>query len=215
MMKHGFLRFMDFEVESFQNDGVSLVFSANELSLQHFPFHFSFRASYRIEGQLLQILYEVLNQDERVMHFGLGSHEGYFLADPIQNYFLEFEQEEHLVSTVLEGPLLGRGHRDFGTRTRFALRYEDYENDALVFPNIRSKEVRLMHRGKGTIASIRFQEAKHLVLWTLPDAQFVCIEPWNSLHDKVDFQGDISTKPDMVALPPNGTYRFWHSIALG
>ena len=59
------------------------------------------------------------------------------------------------------------------------LKYEDYENDALIFDNIKVKRfIYLMIKLKGVKFS--FKDFKTLGIWTPNhiNSPFICIEPW-------------------------------------
>ena len=65
------------------------------------------------------------------------------------------------------------------------------------------------------IARVDFKGFENLLIWTRPDAPYVCIEPWSSLpayDGKID---DIETKYEMTALEPNETKVSGFDIIIG
>ena len=53
-----------------------------------YPFMFSYLIHYKLEGKKLYIKYEIINQDDKTMYFGLGGHPCFRV--PIED-FLQFE----------------------------------------------------------------------------------------------------------------------------
>ena len=214
MPKHGFIRFHEFEVVDKKDNQVTLCFKENKETKKIYPYDFTFVVTYTLTD-VLNIKYEITNNSKEDMYFNVGSHEGYLLDDDFNNYHLEFNEEEDLKSIVLEGPLLSHESIDLGSKTRvFPLKYEDYKVDALVFPHIKSKRITLVNNSTGPVIDLEFDKADNLVLWTVPQARFICIEPWNGLHDYVDSELDIKKKNNVTILSSGNAYAFSHTIRI-
>ena len=211
MSKHGFVRFREFEVIGQSKNKVIFIYQSTNDDLKIYPFKFTFLVIYELTDQL-NIRYEITNESDVPMYFNVGSHEGYLLEKDFSSYHVEFEQNEKLMSSVTEGPLLSHNKIDY---TKFGknipLRYEDYKVDALVFENIKSKKAYLCCKKKREI-ELSFPNAKHIVLWSIPNAKFICIEPWDGIHDYVDSPLNIKQKRSINVLLAHKTYTFTHSI---
>ena len=53
-----------------------------------------------------------------------------------------------------------------------------------------------------------------LLLWTVPGAGYICIEPWRNAPDYTDADGDIRHKPGMIALRPGQERSLRHTLTI-
>ena len=212
LAKHGFSRKQPFSlVESSQNSA-TFVLTESEKSKESFPFNFRLYIKYTLADSLT-VEYIVHNTDEKDMYFTIGAHEGYALEDKFENYSIVFEKEEDLHAQVLDGNLLNHEYISLGEgQKELKLDYKYFEIDALVFKDIKSRKVWLKHQEKGKQLQVEFDDFKHLLLWTKPNAPYICIEPWIALPDYVDAECDITKKPDVVKLSSNEQKSFIHVI---
>lgn len=212
LIKHGFVRKQQFSLAEQTENTATFVISQCEQSLLAFPFKFNLFIKYVLTDQL-SIEYRVQNTDDKTMYFTIGAHEGYALDDSFENYSIVFEKAEDLHAIVLDGNLLTNEFVNVGENTKsLALDYKYFEVDALVFKDVNSRKVWLKHNKKGNLLQIDFDGFKHMLLWTKPNAPYICIEPWVALPDYVDAPNDITKKPDVVCLEPNGEKSFIHVI---
>ena len=79
--------------------------------------------------------------------------------------------------------------------------------------DIKSKALTLKHKDKGEVMRICSDDNfKHLLLWTKPNAPYICIEPWVALPDRVDSNQNIEQKPDVIKLAAGESKSFIHAI---
>ncbi|TKV16421.1 hypothetical protein FDX20_32810, partial [Citrobacter sp. TBCS-11] len=64
---HGFARDNDFELIKKSDNELVFELRDNEDSLNHYPFHFNFRVSYKLVENKIRVRYEVKNEDEKFM----------------------------------------------------------------------------------------------------------------------------------------------------
>ncbi len=104
MSIHGFAHNMEMKAE--EADGNRLVFrlDADEETRACYPFEFTYRIIYELDGTVLHITYQVENRGTKEMYFGVGGHPGFCLplgqgAEPkekenaFEDYYLEFGEE--------------------------------------------------------------------------------------------------------------------------
>ena len=84
--------------------------------------------------------------------------------------------------------------------------------DTLIFSNLKSKTVKLKNNITGDTVAIDFSDFKNLLLWTIPNAQYICIEPWNGLPDYVDSNHNIAEKPDIISLSGRQVFECVHTL---
>ena len=212
--KHGFARFMEFEVESAEDEKAVFLLRSNEETLKQYPFDFEFRIAYTINGGEIKVEYITKNVGSGDMYFSAGAHEGYACDEGIENYTIVFEKEEELVSNVLEGNLLGYNTVELGKNTKeLKLKDEFFKVDALVFLNLKSKKVWLRNDTTGESFSVSFEGADYLLLWTKYKAEYICIEPWFGISDFTDSDMDFVNKRGITKLMPNEVCVNTHTIA--
>lgn len=213
MPKHGFSSGMDWQVEKQTADSVTFL-----LTQPHpgFPFQYELRARYVLCENQVQVEYAVRNLDTRDFCFSLGAHEAYAAPEGIEAYELVFDQAENFDHSLLEGSLITHRTVSLGQHTRvFQLRRADFETyDSLVFLNLASRGVTLQSPLHGRKIRVAYPDFDVLLLWTVPGAGYICIEPWRNAPDYTDADGDIRHKPGMIALRPGQERSLRHTLTI-
>ncbi len=212
MLPHGFAKISEFEVVKIADNEITLFLKYNQKTLETYPFKFEFYITYRLENNTLFVKQEVVNVGENLMFFSLGSHESYLLEGDIENYCLSFEKQENFHSVIVDKDgLVTNGIDNFGDNTNtLPLGYHLVKNDTAVFANVNSRRVDLLKKGE-KFASLTF-DAPHFLVWTKPNAPFVCLEPWFNLPDAFNSNKQIIQKPGMITLEKNKHFISEHSI---
>ena len=52
------------------------------------------------------------------------------------------------------------------------------------------------------------------LIWTIPGASFVCLEPWCGITDRIDTNQDITTKEKIQVLAPGDVFTREHAIEI-
>lgn len=212
MQKHGYVRKVEWETESVSE--TEAVLRTGEKA-EGFPFDYALRAVYRLEGKQLHVTYRVDNLGDRPFAFGLGAHEGYATPGGIEKYSLHFERTETFAHHPLHGNLIQREPVILaGETAEFPLRYRYFSVDALVFPDLHSRSVTLFHHRTGPRLRVDYPGHDVLMLWTKPEAPYICIEPWLNAPDFLDADGDITRKPGCVLLDKAETVSYTHTITI-
>ena len=74
MGQHGFARDMDFTLDSQTEDTLWFVLKSNEETMAKYPYAFTLRIGYHIEGNKLEVLWQVENPSEEELPFSIGGH---------------------------------------------------------------------------------------------------------------------------------------------
>lgn len=210
--KHGFVRKSEFEIEKHAKESVTFLLSSNEDTLKCYPFDFELRITYTLSGAELRVDYNVTNIGENNMYFSIGSHEAYACPEGIEEYSVVFEEEETLDSSILNGNLLEYDTIRIGESIReLPLKYDFFAVDALVFLNLKSRKVTLMHKVE-KVVDVAFDGADYLLLWTKPTGRYICIEPWCGVPDFEDSDYDITKKRGIIAVEPKKTATKTHTL---
>ena len=213
MPKHGYVRKVDWQVEASEDDHAVFMISEKHSG---FPFDYELRACYTLFGNMLRVEYIVRNMGEREFYYGLGAHEGYAAPEGIQAYELIFDQEERLERFELEGNLICRNPVVLMEHTRtLPLEYAYFVKDVLVFPTLKSRGLTLRCMDSDRTVRVEYPGHDVLMLWTIPGAGFICIEPWLNAPDFVDHDQQIDHKPGCVRLVPGESKAHVHTITIG
>ncbi len=213
--KHGYARHCIFEVEDWTMSTATFLLCSDEESKEHYPFDYEFRIKYSLIDSKIKIDYDVKNLSDTEMYFSVGGHEAYACPEGIEEYSVIFDQEEVLDSHVLNGNLLEHKTINLGMNTKeLPLKYEYFAVDAQVFLNMKSRKATLRNRTTGEERSVEFEGFDYFLLWTKPNGNYICMEPWCNCQDFVDADCDITHKPGMIKLAPGETCVKTHTITM-
>ena len=206
LSRHGFARDAIFTVIEKTESSAVFSLSSNNDSRTVYPFDFELQLSYTLSDKTLQLQYTVINKGSIKMPFSIGAHPAFALPGNFESYSLAFEKEEPLVSTQLENDLLS-AKTDTLTAPKglLPLSYSLFENDALIFTSLRSREITIVKAGRD-ILKVSFNDFPHLGIWTKKDAPFICIEPWQGYSDAPGTKGNLIEKEGIVILGGKESY---------
>lgn len=214
LQKHGYVRMSEFDVESSVDTSATFILRSNENTKKQFPFDYELRVTYTLTDNKICVGYSVKNVGSGDMYFSIGSHEGYACIGGIEEYSLIFDKSENFVCNVLNGNLLEYNTYSVGEGRELPLKYDFFTIDALTFLNLKSRGVNLVHRPSGRSLRVEFDGFNYLFVWTKPNANYICVEPWCGIPDFVDSNYDITQKRGIVKLEANAEKVLTHSIIL-
>ncbi len=213
--KHGFARFKTFTVESQSKTSAVFLHVSDEQTRKGFPFDYELRLIYTLTGKTLKLDYSVKNVGENTMYFNIGSHEGYYTPEGIEDYDVIFPKKQTLSANVLYGNLLSEQKLPIIKDTETLPLYDKYFTvDALVFKDIEAKSATLRNRKTGKALRVDFPDAPYFLLWHKPNSPYICLEPWNGIPDRVKSSYDITEKEGITALGAKEEFVYTHSITI-
>lgn len=215
MNMHGFARDSVFTCEKVSETEAVFTLSDSEETQKIYPFAFLLSVIFTLKGDSLFIKMRVENKDEKEISFGIGSHEGFILEEDLTEYALVFPEAEdidcHMVN--IKNGLLKDSYDCFGKAlTRLPLHDGLFVHDTLVLDRIKSREVAL-YKGETKILSMAY-DAPALMVWTVPKAPLLCLEPWHGQPDSENSEGKWETKKGLNVLSVGETFESVHSITL-
>lgn len=211
--QHGFAKLSEFTVVEKTDDSAEFSLCANEETLKVYPFNFDLRIRYTLKELSIEIQYKVINNDSKDMYFSIGSHEGYMCEEGFWDYTLEFEKNENLISADVDGSLLCERKVNLGENVKeLKLSNELFNIDSLIFLNLNSKSVKLKNDNK--CIRVDFPDFETLLIWTVKNSKYVCIEPWCGIPDYTTSDYDFTKKTGIIKLAPNNSTTRTHTITI-
>lgn len=206
MTQHGFARNSEFQVEKQTDESITFLLTDSEETRKQYPFKFEFRVNYNLMNNLLEENFSVINKTDGEMIFGVGGHPGFNLPiDSMQinknDFYFSTQPSEARVRIPLNNGLLDWNNRSLAsTNSLIALSDDLFKYDALIF----------QLRGHDNKISLRTENSKfHINVWTrnapfvgiwsqYPNTgNYVCVEPWWGIADRLDSDGDLEHKYGM------------------
>ena len=216
MGQHGFARDSEFIVISQLKNSITFQLSSSPQTLKHFPFDFQLIVEYTLLDDTLLTTYTVVNPATTVLPFSLGAHPAFNWplvegVDKKQHKIILNKEENGLISQLENGLIT---HDDIPSPVNNKILLLDdslFENDALIFKNIKSKSIRYeaeQHNGVKTTIELLFEDFNDLGIWTKPGAGFICLEPWLGYSSNAGFDDDFFNKPGIIQLAGQSSRSF-------
>ncbi len=212
MLQHGFAKRSEFSVMEFTEDIAVFSLVANDETRKVYPYEFELIITYKLLGKALDVSYEVINDSKENMYFSIGCHEGYNCMDGFESYEIEFETEESAVP-------YSDGDDDFGFEEgpikSFTLSNDLFRDSrSLIFKNPTSNALVLRAKDNSEKIRVEYEGFDYLVIWSEPNLQFVCIEPWCGMGEFYEAPNDIKEKEGIKELMPNEQFEIHHIITI-
>jgi len=213
MPPHGFARDINFELITHSETTLVFQLLPTMETLQCYPFKFALNVIYQLNGNSLEIGYEVQNNGTVIMPFSIGAHPGFNLPGPIEDCFLEFNKTEMLNFFLLNKSRLSEQTAPVsGTLNILPLSKTLFDRDALILLDFKSDKISLRSRTNPRCLTVEFSGFPQLGIWAKPGAPFVCIEPWYGYADPEQPYGDILHKPGIQLLAARESFVCTHRI---
>lgn len=221
MPKHGLVR-NSTKPKLIEKTDASLKFRLtwDQETLQSYPFKFELDMVFTLEGKTLTMEHIVTNLGNEIMPYSVGGHPAFncplYDSEEYEDYSLEFEQEETDSTWMVEpNGLIGLDQRLVLDNTKTLLLDKHiFDDDALIFKDLKSREVKLCHKSKGAILSVKFDDFDYLGIWAKPGATFVCIEPWLGIGDSLDSNQNFTEKEGLLFVEPKQSETKSYSITV-
>ena len=223
MGQHGFARDSEFAF-----DGERYVLS--DCPLEKYPYKFELSVQYKADGNRFYACWEVLNSDNKDIHFQIGTHPALMLpdyheTDPIHGYLQCFDGN----GDVVKQPMLSHG-LDGGFLTELSapipmpvnedgllpITGETFAIDTFMLEDGQVKSVMLLDKNKQPYLKVGSDQTEAFGLWAphKPGCPFVCLEPWCGITDPVGFTGDLSARNLNHRLSPGQKFNFTYWIEI-
>lgn len=200
MGQHGFARDMEFQLNSQVASEIWFSLSSDQETLKKYPYPFKLEIGYELSGRTVVVKWRVAGQGNDPLWFSIGGHPGFLCPiDPGTDqtqYKLIFDAKDQVVSSCIEGGLLGDEKKAYALRDGvLPITADLFDNDALVIENDQVHSVALARPDGTPYLTVDF-DAPLFGVWSPPKkkAPFICIEPWYGRCDRADFTGDFKER---------------------
>lgn len=222
MARHGFARTMDFTPVDRGDDFIVLELRETAETLARYPYPFSLRVRHRLLQNGFSTTFSVKNTGAAPMPFCIGAHTA--IRCPLEDrqrfedYQLVFDRPEEAASLLLTPEGLIRPGADevmLSGGSTLPLDYETFRRmDTLIFQNLRSTAVSLLHRKTGRGVRLDFSSFPMVAFWTRPGAPFLCLEPWQGCAALENETGRFKDKPHVITLSPGEGRDLTYTVTL-
>jgi galactose mutarotase-like enzyme len=202
--QHGFARDLEFNILQKTSNSATFELTENKYTLQRYPFHFQFKVTYTLWNNKLTMAFDVYNNGVDNMPVSFGGHPAFNILNPEDTHII-FENDPNPLSWILDDNFIGKQTKTVSRGNGIIeVNKSTFEKDALVFKGLKSKWVKLYSKSKEKGIKINLNDWPYLGIWSKPNANFICIEPWQGIADSIDFNGDIFEKEGILCLKPHG-----------
>ncbi len=212
MPLHGFARTSEFVRAEHGSDYAVFVLKDSPKTCEVYPFSFELRVEFRLSEKGISVSYTVLNPAEKPLWFTLGSHPAFALRSAPENYTLRFSKIERLDLYGIRNGMLEKIEANYlDNESVIPMTSEIFNEDALIFQNIASDSIRIETEG-GSGIMLETGGAPHVGFWAKPNAPYVCIEPWYSVDETANHNGELIHRPGIIRLNPKKIWETTYSI---
>jgi galactose mutarotase-like enzyme len=216
LSRHGFARDMQFSATAQTAEAITFALTSDTSTLENYPFHFRFEIVYAVMGNTLSVTYKVANTGNTTLFFSVGGHPAFKVplvdGTAYTDYYIEFSEKENEGRWPIskDGLIESRPIPLLKNSNHLALSKELFQQDALVFKNLKSTSVSLKSSATGHGLLFDFSRFPFLGIWAAKNADFVCIEPWCGIADSVSTDQQLIHKEGINELAPAATFeRTW------
>lgn len=221
MNQHGFARNMEFTVERQTAESITFLLTDTPETLAIYPFKFELRVNYNLLNNLLEENFSVTNRSDDEMIFGIGGHPGFNIPTDKkiakEDFYFSTKPSRARVQIPLKGAYLDWDNRSLAsTNSLITLSDHLFKNDALIF-QLRGHDnrVSLKTDTSNFHVNVWLRDAPFVGIWSQypKTADYVCIEPWWGIADRVDTNQKLEEKYGMNHLDAKATFNAGFSMA--
>jgi galactose mutarotase-like enzyme len=222
--QHGFARDMDFTLVEGNETEVRFRLESNAETLAKYPYPFVLEIAYKLQGNRLDVIWEVCNPSQEDMYFQIGAHPAFYYPDydpqAAGRGFLSFDRSEGLecirikekgcVDAVTRYPL------EIPEDGKLPLTKETFDQiDTIMLEDSQIARVTL-HRNDGSPWLSLCFDAPVVGIWSPPtkNAPFICLEPWYGRCDRAGYEGDYRDKDWIQRLAPGERFSSVYTIEI-
>ena len=218
MDNHGFARNQEYEVEKISDNEIIFSINENEETLKAYPRKFQFSLIYKLVDNKLYITYKVVNNDDKMMYFGLGGHPGFNVplkeGLTFEDYYIEYETCDTQKVIFTDTCFVDKIVPYKLDNKRIYLKHNIFDDDAIFLKG--GHKATLKTDKDNRLVTINYPNMDYFGIWhrVKSDAPYVCLEPWLSLPAKKEGETVFESEEGLIHLKPNDVYENTYSIEI-
>lgn len=220
MGQHGFARDCVFTLAEQTENTIVHRLTDSEETRKNYPFSFELTVTHTLCGREISVGWTVVNRGSDPMYFTIGAHPAFrvpILPDTEQtDYSLQFHTDAltyWLLDTDSGTADTERSYALPVSNGRTPITADMFDRDALVFDHQIDWAGVALPDGTPYV-SISCAGFPNFGIWSKPQAQFVCLEPWDGRCDNTGYVGELSKKPGILSLAPQEQYDKSYQITI-
>lgn len=219
MSQHGFARDNDFHLVSKSDTKLVLALEDDPQTFIKYPFHFKLQIVYQLVKDALQVSYIVENTDTQEIYFSIGAHPGFsvpFVPDlNFEDFNVKVEPKEARYRIALKDSNIDLSHEQKIDDQDFALTHEAFKDDAIIYNLNKPAMITIESEKTDHKITLDTGNAKFVGIWSqYPEkGDFVCIEPWWGIADKIDSDHQLVNKYGINSLDPQEKFEAYYSMS--
>lgn len=213
--KHGFIKDMEHEFVSAENNQLKFVVHSNEETMKMLPRHFDFETIFTINDNTLTHTIKVTNKSNKELRFSLGFHPAFALPfdknHSTKDYELQFEipqtpiVKDNFMTGPNEGLVSGKTHPIAENSKTIKLDDRMFDSDSICLSQMTAKTISLVEKDTDKKITLNIEDFPYVLLWSqlgTETLKFLCIEPWLAVQDTAEATGNWNEKPSAAELQP-------------
>lgn len=206
MKIHGILREHALKAEEVQEDRITFRLDSNEETRALYPYEFTYRITYALEGNCLVTTNSVENRDTKRMYFAVGGHPGFNVPMEegltFEDYYLEFSAAAHPYRVGFTDTCFLNGQDalyPLEDGRKLPLHHDLFDHDAVVLKHADRTVTIKSDKGSRSV-KVSYPDFMYIGFWHMPktEAPYVCVEPWSSLPSRDGIIEDFAQQGDLL-----------------
>ena len=200
--QHGFLRDQTFEIVDKTENSLTYRFQSNHELMAVYPYHHAVEITYTLNAKRVEVMWDVINLDDKVMYYSIGAHPG-FAVDKTHKYQIEYECDGPNQQVILEKGFV----KELVDVTIKPISVDEstFINDAVMYTGVSA--VSLVDLTENYRVRMDFKGFEFIAVWSSMNsgsmAPFICLEPWRGIVDDLGGFDDISQKRGIQKVEAN------------
>ncbi|MBR6694413.1 MAG: hypothetical protein IKL62_05650 [Clostridia bacterium] len=210
---HGVAPTNEYEVSIHTETELEFKLTDNEETRKIYPFSFEFYINYKLEGDKLIYTARAVNTDTRPMYCETGTHTGFSVARSFKGAKLVFDSPEKDY-TVKNNDPKKCGARFIDENGELPLSDWLFETGAVTIGNINSGSVTLEREDSNYSVVVGLGNYPVLSLWSVPEASYVCIEPWSCESSHYAKTEELTEQIGIDIVAPGEAMSYYNTISI-
>lgn len=189
MVSHGFIRDSELEVVDQKTSEITFKYSHNQDTLSIYPYEFTFFVTYKLNNNVLEVLFKIENPSDKPLLYMIGGHPGFkvplYETENFTDYSLLFKKKETVKRMCVVDGFIANKYEDYlFDQDIINLNHNLFKDDALIFKDLRSSYVDIISCNHDKKIRFHFSEFEILAIWSMVEENInlLCLEPWNGIQ---------------------------------